>query len=438
MKKYLQYRCWDLILCIVISVGMAVNVLSGFEIDDVAERMPVLVILVAVTSAICLLAAINKGTTLIGIAGGVVALIIAVILCRGTNIFVNDADNASQIFYIVVVAVAVAVFLVCRTRPGIIILFLFGNVLQAGAAFLQFPTKVWAYLLFLIGCGLMIFYRVYVLSVLKAHTGKVRFRGFMAQNLCVCLAALLLATGIFAGIIRPLDPPTDDLKLIQQLMSFEILEKIGVSTVLVQVDRDKISEQEPDQEMATDEQEEEEEEEEMNDTDEAPDREEQEDAGNQQDTAAAFTERAQAISYQLAKHWYILVIVAAVLVCLGIYSRKLLRKKWLAEIDRLPRADGVLNLFGFFMFGMEKAGCKRAANLTLDEYQAVNAKQLGKFDAETVDFARLTEIYRKAYYGRLEVTEEEYADYLRYYEGFHRNVRKAAGAFRYLILYFRL
>ncbi|MCC8028963.1 MAG: DUF4129 domain-containing protein [Lachnospiraceae bacterium] len=437
MKKYLQYRCWDLIFCIVISVGLAVNLLSGFEIDDVTERMPVLVVLVVVVCAVCLLAAINRMTALIGIAAGVAALIIAVVLYRGTNIFINDAENASQIFYIVVIAAAVAVFLVCRSRAGIVILFLLGNILQAGAAFLQFPTRTWAYLLFLIGCGLMMFYRVYVRSILKAHTGKVRFRGYMTQNLCVCLAALLAATGIFAGIIRPLNPPTDDLKLIQQLMSFEILEKIGVSTVLVQVDRDKISVQEPEEEMATDEREEQEEEEDAG-IEEEPDREEQDDAGNQQDTAAAFTERARAISYQLAKHWYILVILAAVLVCLGIYSRKLLRKKWLAEIDRLPRGDAVLNLFALFVFGMERAGCKKAANLTLDEYRKVNAKQLRKFDAETVDFTRLTEIYRKAYYGRQSVTDEEYADYLSYYAAFHRNVRKAVGIFRYVILYFRL
>ncbi|MCD7981334.1 MAG: DUF4129 domain-containing protein [Clostridiales bacterium] len=437
MKQYFKYRCWDLLFCIVISIGMTVNILSGFEIDDVGERMPVLIVLTAIVCFVCLVAAVNRTTTLIGIAAGIVALIVAVALSRGTNIFINDAENTTQVFYIVVVAIAVAVFLVCRSRVGIIILFLFGNILQAGAAFLQFPTQTWAYLLFLFGCGLMIFYRIYVMSLMRAHSGKVRFKGFMTQSLCVCLAAFVVATGIFAGIIRPLNPPTQDLKLIQQLMSFDILEKIGVSTVLVQVDREKISSEEPDDELPSD-QTEPDEEEETGETEDEPDREQEDDAGNTEDTSPAFTEQARAITYEIAKHWYILVIIAAVLVCLGIYSRKLLRKKWLDSIDALPHADAVVNLYAFFMFGMAKAGCRRAKNLTLDEYSRLNEKQLAKFDAGGVNFGRLTEIYRKAYYGRQEISEEEYADYHTYYDGFHKNVCRNAGRIRYLFLYFRL
>lgn len=436
MKQYLRYRCWDWILCILISIGLTVNVLSGFDIDDVAERMPVLIILAIILTLVYFLAAINKITSVIGILAGIVAFIGVVILCRSTNIFVNDAENSTQVFYVVIVAVSLAVFLVCRSRVGIVILFLLGNVIQAGASFLQFPCELWAYLLFLAGTGFMMFYRVYVISVMHSHTGKVRFKGFMMQNVCVCMAALVLASGIFVGIIKPLNPPTDELKLIQKLMSFEVLEKIGVSSVLVQLDKDKLSDQTPEDETATNEKEDDEDKEDIEAPQDSLDNSKL--AGNAMDSMAEQMEKARAISYDAASHWYLWVILAAVIVCFIIWLRKYLRKKWLDAVDRLPRAEGVLNMYQFFLYGLSKAGYAKASNLTLNEYQGLNTANLQKFDTEQVTFARLTEIYKKAYYGRQSVSEEEYADYKTYYAAFRKNLCKSVGRFKYIFMYFRV
>lgn len=439
MKQYLRYRCWDWILCILISVGLIVNILSGFEIEDVTAHMLVIVSLTVVLTLVYFLAAINKSTSIVGIIVGIFILIALLILCRNTNLFVNDQKYGMQIIYVITVVMSLAVFLICRTRAGIVFLFLVGNVVQAGASFLEFPCELWAYLLFLAGTGLMIFYRVYVISVLHSHTGKIRFMGFMTQNLCVCLTALVLASGIFVGIIKPLDPPTDELKLIQKLMSFEVLEKIGVSSVLIQVDENKESDQLPDDRLATDQ---------LDDDEEEGDgsgksQESQGNgsrflSGNAMDSVAEQIQKAMAISYEVASYWYLFLIVIIALICFIIWFKQFLRKRWLDKIDQLPRAEGIMNLYAFFLYGLSKAGCAKAKNLTLDEFQTLNAGQLSKFDHEQVNFKRLTDIYRKAYYGMQSISEEEYEDFRRYYSCFHKNICKEVGKLKYIPLYFKL
>ncbi len=438
MKEYFRYRCWDWILCILISIGLTVNVLSGFEIDDVSSRMPVLIGAIAGLTMVYFLAAINKVTSVIGIILGVLALAGLVFLSYN-GFFAEDQENSTQIFFIVIVVVSLAVFLVCRSRVSILLLFLLGNIIQAGASFLQFPCQAWAYLLFLSATGVMMFYRVYVVSIMGSHTGKIRFKGFMLQNICVCLAALVLASGIFAGIVRPLDPPTQDLKLIQRLMSFEVLEKLGVSSVQTVINKNKESSQQPDEELFTDQMDQESQEQEDDGASQQSqlngwDRQ----VGDTLESAAENIEKAKAISYEMTSRWYLLVILAAVIVFLIWFMKKMLRKKWLDQIDHLPRAEGIMNLYMFFLFGLSKAGYAKAGNLTLNEYQALNAEQLAKFDHEQVNFERLTRIYRKAYYGRSAVSEEEYADFRLYYAAFHKNVRKAVGNIKYAALYFKL
>ncbi len=437
MRDYLRYQFWDWILCTLISIGLSMNVLSGFIIDDLDQRVPMLIVVSAVISFVCLLAAYNRASSIAGIIAGVVVAVILLVISWRNDTFINDENNETQIFYIVAVLMALAVFLVCRWRAGIIVLFLAGNVVCAGASFLEFPCRLWAYILFLAACAAIFFYRTYVRSVLKSRSGKVRFKGFMLQNMCVVLVALLLTCGVYYGIIRPIDPPTDDLTLIQRIMSFELLETLGVSTTRTVLDQNRYSTQEPEEDRTTREMEESREEE-IEAGQNLPEDTEEQDMGTELDTAPDQTTLAQAISYALKHFWWVWVIVIAAIIVFLILLRRILRKRWLATIDGLSREDGVYNLYRFFLFGIARSGYKRAPNLTLEEFWELRKNQLSKFDTDGVDFGQLTETYRKVYFGRQPVSEEEYADYLTYYKGFHRHVRKEGGFWRYLILYFRL
>lgn len=434
MRHYIRYRCWDWILCILISIGMAVNLLSGFEIDDVTDRLPILIIVALAVTTICFAFAINRTAAISGIMIAVAALIMLIIAVHGKEVFRNDKENALIIFFAVIVICALVVFLVCRSRLGIILLFLIGNAIQAGAAFLQFPCEMWAYILFLAGTGLLLFYRVYVISLKKAHVGKVRFKGFMLQNVCMCLAAFLVAGAIFGAIIRPLNPPTDELKLIQKLESFEVLERIGVATTKVLPNSDIQSQQIPDEQLATDL---------MNDQLDAQSNVGGEEdttddtwEGNTIDTMANQTEDANAISYSMSSHWYVWIILAAAIVFFVIRMRKYLRKRWMAQVENLSRSDGVINLYAYFLRGLKRAGCAKAPNLTLTEYQSLNENTLHKFDVGDVTFAGLTEVYKKAYYGDAVVSEEEFADFRTYYEAFRNNLCNVTGKLKYIVVFF--
>ncbi len=220
-------------------------------------------------------------------------------------------------------------------------------------------------------------------------------------------------------------------------MSFELLETLGVSTTRSVLDENRYSTREPDNERTTREMEEAREEE-IEAAQNLPEDTEEQDMGTELDTAPETTTPAQAITYALKHYWWVLVIIIAAIIVFLILLRRILRRRWLATIDQLSREDGVYNLYRLFLFGIAKSGYKRAPNLTLEEFWELRKNQLSKFDTDGVDFGQPTETYRKVYFGRQPGSEEEYADYLTYYNGFHRHVRKEGGFWRYLILYFRL
>ncbi len=437
MRQYLRYGYWDWIMCTLISIGLSMNILSGFIIDDLDQRVPMLIVVSAAITFVCLLAAFNRASSIAGILVGIALAIVLLVFSWRSSMFSNDEGNETLIFYIVSVLMALAVFLICRRRAGIIVLFIAGNIVCAGASFLEFPCRLWAYLLFLAATAAIFFYRTYVCSVLQSRSGKVRFKGFMLQNVCMVLVALVLTCGIYYGIVRPLDPPTDDLTLIQRMMSFELLETLGVSQTRTVLDENRYSTQEPDDQRTTREREESRQEE-IEAAQNLPEDTEEQDMGSEIDTAPETTTPAQAITYALKHYWWVLVIIIAAIIVFLILLRRYLRKRWLATIDGLSREDGVYNLYRFFLFGIARSGYKRAPNLTLEEFWELRKNQLSKFDTDGVDFGQLTETYRKVYFGRQPVSEAEYADYLKYYSGFHQHVRKEGGFWRYLILYFRL
>lgn len=436
MRQYIRYRGWDFVLCVLISIGMAVNVLSGFEIDFVKEQLLILILVTAAVSLLCFLAAVNKRSAVAGIIIGIVLAAAAAAVVRGREIFSNEAENAQMIFYLVIVIAAIAVFLIGRSRVGIVILFLLGNLLHAGAAFLEFPCYLWAYVLFLAGTAGLYFYRVYTISVMRAHTGKVRFGRFMIQNLCMCVAALLLASAVFGGVVRPLDPPTQEIKLIQKLESFEILQKIGVASIKVYPDRQKQSADTPDDEIATDE---------ITDQQETPDS-----AGGQIETpeknnqleqlfdSIANQTDAKAVSYDRMNLWFVWLIAAAAAVAAVILLRRWMRKRWFERIEQLPLPERVYNLYRYFLFGLKKAGHVKSGHLTLPEFQSLQKEELQKYDADGVSFLQLTDIYMRTFYGNKEVTEEEFDAYRTYYAAFRKKLCKNMGRLKYILIYFRV
>ncbi len=188
MRQYLRYGFWDFVLCTLISIGLSMAVLSGFIIDDLDRRLPMLIVVSAVLTFVCLLAAYNRATSIAGILAGIALAVILLVISWRSSMFSNDEGNETLIFYIVAVLMALAVFLICRRRAGIIVLFIAGNIVYAGASFLEFPCRLWAYLLFLAAVAAIFFYTRMSAPSCSPIRGKCAF-GDSCCKTCVSLSS---------------------------------------------------------------------------------------------------------------------------------------------------------------------------------------------------------------------------------------------------------
>ncbi len=432
MKSYLKNHIYDTLLCILMCIGFIYNVLSGFLFDDISYQLPILIILSIVLTCLYIILSYNKQTIVFGIILAFISLLSLIFMSWNTNILSTDKDNMIKIFYSVIVILTLVIYLISLNKISLIIFFLLGNIIHAATSFLEYPCSIWAYLLFLLSTAIMLFYRIYKSNIFKSHRGTVHVSGHMIQNSVVCIVSLLLSIVIFIGIIQPLNPPTEDLKLIQRLMSFEILEKVGISSIIVQPDENKTN-QNANDELNTNQQEDTEEE-----NSDGRSLLGQQMLGNVQDSVADVIEYAQAITYKALSYWYLWIILLIALIIAFIYSRQLLRKKWLNDIEKLTREETIINLYSLFMLGINKTGLLKPDNVTLDEYIKIDENELRKYTSNQISFAELTRIYDKVYYGHQKIDEEEYNLFIDYYHGFHKLILDIAGKWKYIRLYFIL
>lgn len=436
MKKYRKYKVWDILLCMAISLGLTLNLLSGFQIDDIVpQRLPLLAGVTVVVILLSFAAAQNKRTVLVGVIAGIAALAAVIVVSRRQQWFLNDAQSTMQILVCVAAVTSLLVFLGSRSRIGIFIILLLGNVIQAGAAFLEFPVNLPGYLVFLGATGMLLFYRVYLKGIRSSQSGTVRFGQFMVQNFCICMAALVLAGGVYAGIVKPLNPPTRELKLIQKLMSFEMLEKIGVSTTVTLPDPNQQSTQQDPEDSLTTDQREETQPDGMGADMETPQPEEPQNEPDQMEDQQDSVGEAMAVSYEKKSHWYLYVLLAAVILFLLLYRKKWIRKRWLAAMEQRSRKDAVKRFYAYFLYGFAYAGYRKAEGLTLDEYICLNQEVWSAFAVNDVTVQALNAVYQKVYYGQMEPSEQEYEMFRTFYAAFHKNLCTVMGRWNYFRYY---
>ena len=133
------------------------------------------------------------------------------------------------------------------TPVGPLVLMIAGILICAMAHFLQFPIPIWTLPVFLVSSACLLMYRVFAAS---AESTSLRGAGgaqYMRQTAALCMAALLMAGGAYYGIVRPLDPPTQELKLVTALRSMELMQVLGVYTTATVLDTDETSDETPDE-----------------------------------------------------------------------------------------------------------------------------------------------------------------------------------------------
>lgn len=435
MKEFLRYRFWDWLLCGCIATGLVFPIFAGFVLEDSFSTSILWVALfMAVAMAVLVLFTYSRVTTIVGIVIGVALLLFVMVYVRGNGVFGDEAAEAANSLFIaltVAALVAVLVYLACRTKPGIIVLFLAGNILICGSYFLQFDVHVWSFLLFTFCVFVMFWYRNYLSSLQQAQVGRIRLPRFMIQSLIICFAAILLAGAAWYGIIRPLEPPTQELKLIQQLKQITVVQKMGLYTTQKFLDPNLLSSADTDQtEEGTQEGE-------QNGTDESDNTEDGEHEKKEQQQQQP--EEVQSVYYLLSLlniPW--ILVTVAVLIAAAFILRMLVRKNWKKKVDLLSPEQQIIKYYTYFLTRLGRTGLGRPVNHTLYEYAADMDHSLQEFAVGEINFSKLTGLYVRCFYGK-NIAEDYEAEYFRtFYAAFHKALRKEIGVFRYLINIFRI
>lgn len=436
MRQYLKNSIVDLVLCTCMTLALVPAVCSGFVLSDALSGSTIAVLLLsAVLTFVLLLLSRSRAATWAGIAAAFVLAVLALVYINVYRPFTDEGANSAFIFLLIQLVNALLVWLLTRTRPGTAALFLIGVILCAGAHFLCFPVPAWCLFLFLVACAASFLYRVYVVSIQSADIVDGGGKAYFRQTAAVVAAAALLSCGVFFGIVRPLDPPTQELKLITVLKSMQSLERLGVSSTQIVLDPDMESLEEPEDEETGNEENEEE--------SDSPEGESDIPEQSLTDTVrenvtSAMQQAWMAVRYDQHNFqwlWLLLLIPAAVAAAyIWRFER---RKRWRKQVRSLSRENAVINYYRFFVKRLARLGLKRPANATLREYAQANQVQFQPFEGEDCRFAELTGIYESVLYGRHRVTDSEYAEYEAFFDGFYPALKKELGPVRYWLKAFR-
>ncbi|MEN6460395.1 MAG: hypothetical protein ABFC94_03370, partial [Syntrophomonas sp.] len=236
MKKYIDKYFGDFILCVLISTGLSFNIFAGYEMTDLlSANLPAVAGVAIAVTAFLFLAYYDRRTHAISVILEALALIAVIVILLQMGVFSESKtiDGNPLLFWIIVISTSLTVFWAARTRAGLVVLFLAGTIMTAAFDLLQYPVCSWGLWAFILGVFVLFLYRVYCISRIDSDREKTAFSLYFAQSVIVGMTALVLASGVYYGIIKPLSPPTDQLKLKKKLISMDILKEMGVSSTRI-------------------------------------------------------------------------------------------------------------------------------------------------------------------------------------------------------------
>lgn len=423
MRNYVRLHAWDFLLTVFIAIGMHLNTFSAFMIRESYTTNYVLIASVTVlVTAVMYVIGYQKRNMIIGAVAWGVALIGWIIYLRANDLIdtTEGADETIPAFWTILLFGTALIYVLTRSRKV-----LFGaapvGLLFCGAfKFLEYPVSVPGLIILVVAVILDILYLVYRDSLLTADYGNYTIRHFLVQSVAIVTVVMMLVTGAFYGIVKPLDPPTRDLKLITKLMSFDILELLGVAST------QEVKDPNPDDEEKDDDEPPEEQEQEQED---------QEDESNENDPQQS-DETISANTISLKKkdytaYWVTALILLALATPFVIkYVLRARRKRRLSGLDASNQAAFV---YDFFLKRLKKLGVGKADSQTILEYAEQQSGILEQFTAEDgTTFEEITDIYNHHLYSKVPVTPEEAGKFLAMYNSFYKNAKAFTGTWRYI------
>ena len=415
MRQYVRLHAWDFILTVLIAIGMHLNTFSAFMIRESYMTNYLLVAVVTtLVMAVMFVIGYNKRNTIIGGAGWAVFLIGWIIYLRANDLInlKEGADETIPAFWSIVIFGSALIYLLTRSR----------KILFGAFKFLEYPVSVPGLFILIIAIILEILYLVYKDSLLTADYGNYTIRHFLEQSIAIVTVVVMLASGVFYGIVKPLDPPTRDLKLITKLMSFDILELLGVASTQEVKDPNQ-GDEDQDEEKPPEEKEEEQKKDEENQQNESDDPKESDEKIN-----------AKTISYE-KKNYTIIIVTALIVLLLALpfVIKYALRKRRRRRLNGLDASNQAAFVYDFFLDRLNKLGVGKADSLTILEFVEQQEAVLENFTAEDgTTFEEITELYNYHLYSKTPVKPEDAKKFRAIYDSFYKNAKSFAGTWKYI------
>lgn len=440
MKQYWKNYVWEYFMCVAAAAMLLLNTAQGFYIPDrLADNVLLAVAACAVLMLLLFLGGYNKVSLVLvpAVTGSLVVLFFLFLRARGVDIV--DEEGSKTAFYIYWFAFAViciVVYLCSRFRLGIALLFLAGCCVSAILQFLEYQTFAWAGIVFAGCCIVLFLLRQYRAQALNSSTAQPDFRRFSQSGFLVVLIAALLSCGVFFAVIRPLDPPTVDLKFLERYLAFNIIEHTGISD----------SYQIEDEEQYTDEKDDT-----LDNTEEITDGEtpisqnedtpeEMEKQDNDEAKQPPGQVQLSAVSYTLTPLlrvilWCILIVLV---LSLPPALRLWLRRSRMTTIASMEPAAQVQALYHFYLKKFRYLGWKKRSSETPLEFAARSSDTLKRYLSGTCGLDCLTSAFMEARYGGGVPTDSTCAACRAIYGIFLKNCKKQMGTVRYLLKFYTL
>jgi hypothetical protein len=411
-------------LTVLIAIGMHLNTFSAFMIRESYMTNYLLVTVVTtLVMAVMFVIGYNKRNTIIGGAGWAVFLIGWIIYLRANDLInlEEGADETIPAFWSIVIFGSALIYLLTRSRKILFGAAPVGLLFCAAFKFLKYPVSVPGLFILVIAVILEILYLVYKDSLLSADYGNYTIRHFLEQSIAIVTVVVMLSSGVFYGIVKPLDPPTRDLKLITKLLSFDILELLGVASTQEVKDPNQGDEDQDEEEPPEEKEEEKDDEENEQDEDE-----------NKQESDEKIS--AQTMSYN-EKDYTVYWVTALIILLLAtpFVIKYVLRTRRRRRLNGLDANNQAAFVYDFFLDRLKKLGVGKADSQTILEYAEQQEAVLENFTAEDgTTFEEMTELYNYHLYSKLPVRPEDAKKFMAMYDSFYKNAKAFTGTWRYI------
>ena len=435
VKRYVLHTLPEWLLCMALLVSLDWNLVQSFDLPQTLCTDLTRMILVNIPVVTLLFAAgYSKRSLKIGIplliAAGVIIILISV--QSGVSLLEGaDADANVGLYYLVLIVTAVIVCPLARRPAGAAFLGVFGALSNAWFAVLRYPFSEPALIVFLLSAAMLFLLAQYNGTMRKVSSVQSSFRPMLAVITAVSVLTLAGGTGLYYAIVRPLNPPTQKIQVIERVLSLEVLDQIGISSEQVLVDENLTSDNTNEDEHAVEE----------------GDREQQEEesSGSERPQADHYgsTDQTETLTpaFELLKEHHYLRIALILFILLGISAvaaRFLLRHRlWLKKIQKLDREEQVDRIYHHLRERLPVLSVSPPGGDTPNRYAYRIRRQTRILDSSGATWRQLSSTFSKLCYGQKPVSDREYDRYIQYFDTFWKGARKMCGV-RFLWKQFRL